>query len=125
MKNKILFVISLLLGLLFINSGLNKFFLYMPMPDDLPESMLKVMDAMNTIGWLMPLIAVVEIVGGLLFILPKTRALGAIVILPIMIGILLTHIVNAPSGLPMAIILLLVNLWVIFENKEKYLPLLK
>lgn len=125
MKNKILFVISLLLGLLFINSGLNKFFFYMPMPDDLPESMLKVMDAMNTIGWLIPLIAVVEIVGGLLFILPKTRALGAIVILPIMIGILLTHIVNAPSGLPMAIILLLINLWVIFENKEKYLPLLK
>lgn len=97
----------------------------MPMPDDLPESMLKVMEAFMTIGWLMPLIAVVEIIAGILFIIPKTRALGALMIFPIMIGILLTHIVNAPAGLPMAIILLLINLWVIFENKEKYLPIIK
>lgn len=125
MKNKILFVISLLFGLIFINSGLNKFFNYMPMPDDLPESMLKVMEAFMTIGWLMPLIAVVEIIAGILIIFPKTRALGALMIFPIMIGILLTHIFNAPAGLPMAIILLLINLWVIFENKEKYLPIIK
>lgn len=97
----------------------------MPMPDDLPESMLKVMEAFMTIGWLMPLIAVVEIIAGILFIIPKTRALVALMIFPIMIGILLTHIVNAPAGLPMAIILLLINLWVIFENKEKYLPIIK
>ncbi len=32
MKNKILFVVSLLFGLLFINAGLNKFFNYMPVP---------------------------------------------------------------------------------------------
>lgn len=97
----------------------------MPMPEDLPESMLKVMEAFMTISWLMPLVAIVEIIAGVLFIIPKTRALGALMIFPIMIGILLTHIVNAPSGLPMAIILLLINLWVIFENKEKYLPMIK
>ena len=124
MKNKITFVVCLLFGLLFINSGLNKFFNYMPMPEDLPEDMLKLMEAFTVIGWLMPLVAVVEIIGGALFILPKTRALGAIVIFPIMIGIVLTHIFNAPSGLVMALVLLLINLWVIFENRKKYLVLL-
>ena len=124
MKNKITFVVCLLFGLLFINSGLNKFFNYMPMPEDLPEDMLKLMEAFTVIGWLMPLVAVVEIIGGALFILPKTRALGAIVIFPIMVGIVLTHIFNAPSGLVMALVLLLINLWVIFENRKKYLVLL-
>lgn len=125
MKNKILFGISLLFGLIFINAGLNKFFNYMPVPEDLPENMIKVMEAFMTIGWLMPLVAVVEIIGGILFIIPKTRALGAIVIFPVIIGILLTHIVNAPSGLPMAIVLFLINLWVLYENRRKYYPIIK
>lgn len=125
MKNKILFVISLLFGLMFINSGLNKFLNYMPMPKDMPENMLKVMNAFMEIGWLMPLVAIAEIVGGILIIIPKYRALGAIIIFPVMIGIILTHIVNAPSGLPIAVVLLVINLWVIIENRQKYLPMIK
>jgi len=125
MKKKILFGVSLLFGLLFINSGLNKFFNYMPMPKDMPENVMKVMNAFMEIGWLMPLVAVAEIVGGVLFITNKYRALGAIIIFPVMIGILLTHIVNIPSGLPMALILLAINLWVIIENREKYLPMIR
>jgi putative oxidoreductase len=125
MKKKILFGISLLFGLIFINAGLNKFFNYMPTPDDLPESMVRVMTAFAEIGWLMPLIAVAEIAGGLLFITNKYRALGAIIIFPINIGILLTHIISAPSGLPIAIALLAITLWVIIENREKYVPMIK
>lgn len=124
MKNKIIFILSLLFGLMFINAGLNKFFNYMPVPDDLPDSMFKVMEAMMTIRWLMPLVGIFEIAGGILFIFPKTRALGAIVIFPIMVGILLTNIINAPSGLPVAAVLFIINLWIVFENKDKYLPLI-
>lgn len=125
MKKKILFVVSLLFGLMFINSGLNKFFHYMPMPKDLPEGMMRTMMAFMEIGWLMPLIGFVEIIGGVLFITNKYRALGAIVVFPIMIGILLTHMITAPSGLPMAVILLAINLWVIYENREKYMPMIR
>ena len=125
MKKKILFVVSLLFGLMFINAGLNKFFNYMPMPKDMPENMMKVMTAFMQIGWLIPLIAVAEIVGGVLFITNKFRALGAIIIFPILIGILLTHIIIAPSGLPLALILLGIEIWVIIENREKYLPMVK
>ena len=125
MKKKILFVVSLLFGLMFINSGLNKFFNYMPMPKDMPENMMKVMAAFMQIGWLMPLIAVAEIVGGVLFITNKFRALGAIIIFPVLIGILLTHIIIAPSGLPIALVLLGIEMWVIIENREKYLPMVK
>ena len=125
MKNKILFVISLLFGLMLINSGLNKFFYYMPMPKDIPESMLKLMKVFLEIGWLMPLIAIAEIVSGVLFITKKYRALAAILIFPVMIGVLLTHIINAPSGLPIAILLFAINLWVMVENRKKYFPMIK
>lgn len=125
MKNKILFVISILFGLMFLNSGLNKIFQYIPMPAEMPEAMKNLNTAMMQIGWLMPLVACAEIVGGILFMIPRFRALGAIILFPVMVGILLTHILVAPSGLPMALVLLAIHLWVIFENREKYLPMIR
>lgn len=110
---------------MFINAGLNKFLNYMPMPKDLPESMVKLMGAFMQIGWLMPLVGLVEIIGGILFIIPRFRALGAIIILPVMIGILLVNIINAPSGLPLALVLFAINIWAIIDNKEKFLPLVR
>lgn len=123
MKNKITFVLSLLFGLMFINAGLNKFLNYMPMPENLPEKMLKAMNAFMEIGWLMPLVGVVEVLGGLLIIIPKTRALGALMIFPIMVGIVLTNIVQDSSGLPIAGVFSAVLIWIMYDNKEKYAPL--
>lgn len=125
MKNKILFLVSLLFGLVFINSGLNKFFNYMPMPEKMPEGAAELFGHASAIKWLLPLVAIAEITGGLLIILPKTRALGAIIIFPIMVGILLTHIFNVPDGLMMALILAAILAWIIFENRNKYQAMLK
>jgi general stress protein CsbA len=55
----------------------------------------------------------------------KFRALGALMIFPLMIGILLTHITVAPSGLPLAIILFVILLWIIYENRARYFGLIK
>lgn len=125
MKNKILTVVSVLFGLLLINGGLNKFFNYMPVPDDIAEEMLKDMNAIVEISWLMPLIALAEITGGLLIIFPKTRAFGAVVVFPVMVGVLLTHIFVDPSGLPIALVIWAILLWILFENREKYKHLFK
>lgn len=123
MKNKILFILCLLTGLMFINAGLDKFFHYMPIPKDMSEEMVKAGKAFMEIGWLMPLVGVVEIIGGLLLIFGRTRPLGAIVILPILTGILLTNIFTAPSGLPIVILLIVIITWVIIENWKKYLQM--
>ncbi len=122
-KSKVLFVVALLFGLFFINAGLNKFFHYMPMPQNLPEKMMKAFNAYIEIGWLMPLVGLAEIVGGLLIIVPRTRALGALVIFPVMVGIFLTNIVQDKSGLPIAIVFSAILIWIMYENRNKYLPL--
>ncbi|WP_185207874.1 DoxX family protein [Chryseobacterium sp. C3] len=115
------FILSLLFGLMFINAGLNKFFNYMPMEKPTPEQM-KLFAAFGEISWLMPLVGVVEVIGRLLFIFPKTRALGAIVILPVMVGII-AHIFTldkTPATMAITGIMFLINLWMIIDNKEKY-----
>ncbi|MBL7883015.1 MAG: DoxX family membrane protein [Bacteroidia bacterium] len=125
MKKKILFVIYLLTGLMFINGGLNKLFNYIPVPDDLPENLVKMNEALMAINWLLPLIAIAEIIGGIAFIIPRFRALGALILFPIMVGIILTHIFYVPSGIPMAIILFAIQVWAMIENKEKFLPFIQ
>jgi putative oxidoreductase len=123
---KILFnIVSCLFGLLLINGGLNKFFFYMPVPDDLPEAFVKDNAAIDEIEWLMPLIGSAEVIGGILLLFPKTRALGLLIVFPVMVGVLLTHTLVEPSGLVMVGIIWAIMGWIIYENREKYLGLLK
>ena len=109
-----------------LNAGLDKLFHYMPppTPDQMPQAGLDLIDSFNSAKWLMPLVGIVEIIGGILFMIPKTRALGAIVILPITVGILLTNIFQVPGTLPVALIVLAINLFVIYNNRKKYMPML-
>ena len=123
MKSKVLLVVSILFGLMFINSGLNKLFNYMPMPEDIPAAMLEVMGAFETIGWLMPLVAGVEILGGILVIFKPLRTLGAVMLFPILVGIMLLHIVNEPSGLVIGLVFFAIELWLLYEGREKLKPL--
>jgi|SRR5690606_11483904 len=125
MKRKILNVLSAIFGLLLVNGGLNKFFNYMPTPEDLNPELVKDFEALVEIAWLMPLIALAELIGGALLIFPKTRALGALIVLPVMVGVLLTHIFVDLSGLPTAIVIWAILLWILFDNREKYLSIMK
>ncbi|MGB0176237.1 MAG: DoxX family protein, partial [Owenweeksia sp.] len=64
-----------------------------------------------------------ELVGGLLIIFPKTRALGVLVILPVAVGILLTHLLVDNNGLLVALLIWAILLWILFDNRKKYEPL--
>lgn len=125
MKNKVFNILSVIFSLLLMNGGLNKFLNYMPVPDGLPEELIKDNLAILELVWLMPLIGTAELLGGFLILFPKTRALGALVVFPVMVGVLLTHLTVAPDGLVIAAVIWVILLWIIYENKEKYLPLIK
>lgn len=124
MKQKILLVPGLLFGLVMVNFGLNMFFHYLPMPEPTPEQMM-VFGALGTIKWILPLVAVIEITGGVLMAVPRYRALGALVIFPIMVGIIIHHLVHDPAGIGLGLVMLLINIWVLVNEREKYLVLVK
>ncbi len=122
MKNKIQFVLCLLMGLIFINAGLNKLLNYIPVPDNIPEDTMKMIKAMEEISWLLPLLGITEIIGGILFIIPRFRPLGAVFITPIMVGILAQHFTLA-DNIVLPIILAAILIWVIIDNYQRYTPM--
>ena len=124
MKKKILTTLCILFGLMMINSGMNKFFNYMPMPE-MTEEMMQIMGGFITVKWIFPLVAIVEIIGGVLIAIPKTRALGAIVILPVMAGIIVHHLVHDRASIVIVLFLFAINIWAIAANWNKYKPILE
>ncbi|WP_144080081.1 hypothetical protein [Flectobacillus major] len=60
--------------------------------------MVKAFSAFIEIGWLMLLVGLAEIIGGQLIIIPRTRALEALIIFPVMVGIFLTNILQDKTG---------------------------
>lgn len=122
-KTIILHVLSGLFGLMMINSGLNKLFQYMPLPE-ISEPAVKLMSAFIESKWIMPLLATIEIIAGVLFIIPRTRALGAIAIFPITVGIFLFHATLDPNAMGISITIVAINIAVILENYKKYLPMI-
>ncbi len=117
-------VLYILFGLMFLNAGLNKFFNYMPMPELTPEQ-IKFFTAFASIPWMIPLVATVEVIGGILVMIPKTRALGAIIILPVMVGVLVHHLTVEPTGLVTALVLMCINILAIVDDWRKYEGLVK
>jgi len=124
MQDKIFAGISIIFGLMMCNSGFNKFFNYMPLPE-LPEvAMNSLNDLMNS-GWVWPLVAIAEIVGGLLLLSKKTRALGAVILTPIVIGIVAFHLALDMKSMPFALLFLAILSWIIYKNRDKYMAMLK
>ena len=122
MKNKIFIGVRILFAIMMINSGLNKFFNFMPIPEMAAPGNL--MGAFFASGYIFPLVAIVEIFAGALIITKKFNALGAVLMMPITVNIFLVHTVLDPAGFIIGLVLLLINLWILIENKEKFNPLL-
>ena len=122
MKNKIFTGARILFGFMMVNSGLNKFLNYMPIPE-MTESAEALMGALGASIYVLPLVAIVELLAGGLIITKKYNALGAVLMMPVTINIFLIHIVLNPAGIILSLVLLLINIWVLFENKSKFAAL--
>ena len=121
MKNKILFISSLLLGLMYTIFGLNHFFKFIPIPSPNPDSVAATfMFAMLTTGFL-ALVKILEIIGGFLIIYTKTRRLGLLILTPISINVILysTMITGGSLLQPIVLLILFLNGYLIFEDRKK------
>lgn len=119
-------IVRVLVGLLFIFASIAVLFNLAPPPADLPARAKIFMEGMNASGYLMTLIKVTELLCGLAFVSGYFVPLATVVIAPITINILLYHIFVMPEqGIPVAIILVLANIFLAYYHWDKFKPVLE
>ncbi len=88
MRNKVEIVVRILMGLILVIFGSNKFLQFMPMME-MPEETGNFMMALGATGYMFPAIAITEITVGVLLLINKLKALALIMFVPIVVNILL------------------------------------
>jgi putative oxidoreductase len=123
-------IASVLLGLAFITFGANFFLNFIPMPADpspadAPHKLF--MAALFPTGYL-AFVKVLEILGGVLVALPKTRNMGLLVLGPIVVNILAFHtFLTKGAGLfePPVLVITLLTAFLLFSERKTFAGLLK
>ncbi|MCR6642689.1 MAG: DoxX family membrane protein [Sporocytophaga sp.] len=116
--------VRILLGLLMAVSGAVVLFNLVEQPE-IPAGPLKTFtDGMAASGYLFPLIKIVELVCGLALITGFFVPLATAILFPVSVNILLCHLFIAPEGLPVAIIVVLANLFLAYAHRKNYEPIL-
>ena len=125
MKEKISLIAGGLLGLVFVIFGLNFFLHFIPIPP-LPEGSpaAAFMGAAYTTGFL-TFVKILEILGGVLVAIPKTRGLGLLILGPIIVNILAFHIFIAGGGLfdPVIIIITVLAAFLLYSERDAFCKL--
>jgi hypothetical protein len=121
-------IAGILLGLLFIMSAVVVLFSLVPMPE-IPEGtpMAMFMGVFASTGYMM-FIKVLELLGGVLVAIPRTRNLGLLVLGPIIVNILAFHVfITRGEGLlsPMIIVIVLLALYLLWVERRKFAGLLR
>jgi uncharacterized membrane protein YphA (DoxX/SURF4 family) len=99
-------VARILLGLLFLISGLNGFFHFLPQPQ-MGEEAGKFMMGLLGSGYFFPFLKICETLSGILLLSGIYVPLALLILSPIVVNIFLFHLFLDHAGLPIAIVLVL------------------
>lgn len=115
----------LLLGLGFFVFGLNGFLNFIPTPPPDPNDPAMAFGvAMVATGYLFPLVKGTEVVVGALLLANRFVPLALALLAPVLVNIVCVHVFLAPSGLPMVLVLLALELYLAWSYRHVYRPML-
>jgi uncharacterized membrane protein YphA (DoxX/SURF4 family) len=119
-------IVRVLMGLLFLFASITFFLFYFNLTPPPPmEGPVKTFsDGLAASVYFFPLLKVTELLCGLAFVSGRYVALACVVIAPVIVNILFVHIFLDRSGLPIAIALVLANIFLAYAHWDKYRPLL-
>jgi hypothetical protein len=113
---------SFLLAIVFVVFGANYFFNFMPMPAT-TGNVKAFFDLFYPTKYLL-VVKILEVVVGLLLFIKPLRALGLLLLAPIVVNILLFELLIAQAP-GIGVLLLLLNGIAIYQHKEKYIGIIK
>ena len=114
----------IVLGLIFFVFGLNGFLNFLPAPEMSGEAGAFI-GALAATGYMFPLIKIVEVVAGALLLGGVLVPFALTILAPITINIVAFHVVLEPSGLPIAIAVLVLNVFLAWAYRGSYAGVLQ
>ncbi len=112
-------IVRILIGVLLLFASISFFFQLFPEPP-LAGNMKIFNDGIKASIYLMPMVKIVELLCGLSFIIGKFNRITFIILMPISINILFTHIFLAPEGIAIATFIFLGNVFLLFTKWDSY-----
>lgn len=116
-------VIRVLMGILFLVFGLNGFFNFIPMPPMQGASADFV--GLLIVSKLLYVVHLIEIFCGTLLLSGFYIPLALLVLAPIIFNIFWFHLMLAPEGAPLGVVLLGMELFLLWNHKKAFSSLLK
>jgi putative oxidoreductase len=112
-------IIRTLIGLLLLFASISYFLHLFPEPP-LAGNMKIFNDGLKASGYLVPLVKTIELLCGLSFIIGKFNKFTFILLMPISVNIICTHLFLAPEGIPVAAFLFLGNIFLLYTKWDSY-----
>ena len=113
-----------LLGLIFVVFGSNMFFHFIQMPSP-PEGPGREFMTALFLSHYLYVVGALQVVGGVLLLIGRKVPLGLTLLGPVIVNILCFHALMAPAGLPMAIVVSLLALFLLWRYREHFAGLVK
>lgn len=117
-------IVRVLLAAMYLFASVSYFIKYMPEQPKMTTEQMTFMSGVMAAVYLMPLIKITELVGGILLLFGRTAPLGALIIFPVTLNIFLYHAYLGPKDLPMVGVMLIFNLFLFYAYRQKYLPII-
>jgi hypothetical protein len=112
-----------LMGLIFAFFGLNGFLNFLPQMA-MPEPAINFLGAMVKTGYLIQLTMGTQLIVGLLLLTNRFVPLALALIAPVVVNIVAFHIFLAPSGLPLALVVLVLEVYLAWAYRNAFRPML-
>jgi uncharacterized membrane protein YphA (DoxX/SURF4 family) len=117
-------IVRILLGLIVLIFGINKFLQFMPTPP-MPDAAGEFMGALVASGYLMVVVALVEVATGIMLLTNRFQPLALVLLFPVLINAFLFHLFLAPAGIGGALVATGMNVFLFFAHIDSYRALLQ
>lgn len=117
-------IVRILLGLALTVFGLNAFLNFIPQPETpFSERAAVFVSALMESGYMMELIGGTQLLAGVLLLANRFVPLALLLLAPFLVNALAFHIFLEPSGLPMAIVFVVLELYLAWVHRAAWRPL--
>jgi len=115
----------ILMGFAFLVFGLNGFLHFIPQPKDaMSAGALDFFNALVKTGYMIPLIFCTQTLAGALLLFNLFVPLALALLAPVVVNIVVFHLQLAPSGIPVAAVVLVLELYLAWAYRQAFAPML-